>query len=86
MNCDEVRDLIAAYTLGTATPEERKAVEDHLQTCDLHDELAGIQAGTTNVAAREAAADRFDGRSNLSRPGASTTPQAQCEHCAGHYP
>ena len=44
MNCDEVRDLIAAYTLGTATPEERKAVEDHLESCDQHDELAGIQA------------------------------------------
>ena len=44
MNCDEVRDLIAAYSLGTATPEERRAVEDHLDSCDLHQEIAELQA------------------------------------------
>ncbi len=49
MNCDEVRDLIAAYTLGTATPEERKAVEAHLETCDQHEDLAGIQAAALGL-------------------------------------
>ena len=44
MNCDEVRDLIAAYSLGTATPDERREVEDHLESCDLHQEIAEIQA------------------------------------------
>lgn len=44
MNCDDLRDLIAAYSLGTATPEERDLVESHLESCDLHEEIAAIQA------------------------------------------
>lgn len=50
MNCDEVRDLIAAYSLGTATPDERRAVEDHLESCDLHQEIAEIQATVLGLA------------------------------------
>lgn len=50
MNCDEVRDLIAAYSLGTATPEERKAVEDHLESCDLHGEIVEMQAAALGLA------------------------------------
>jgi anti-sigma-K factor RskA len=50
VNCDEVRDLIAAYSLGTATPEERRAVEEHVESCDLHEEMAEIQATALGLA------------------------------------
>ncbi len=50
MNCDEVRDLIAAYSLGAATPEERRAVEEHLESCDLHEEMVEIQATALGLA------------------------------------
>lgn len=50
MNCDEVRDLIAAYSLGTATPEERLAVEGHMSTCDLHDDVATALAVSMAIA------------------------------------
>ncbi len=50
MNCDEVRDLVAAYSLGTATPEERRAVEDHIKSCDLHEEIAETQATVLGLA------------------------------------
>ena len=51
MNCDEMRDLIAAYSLGTATPEERRAVEEHLESGDLHDESCDIREEITRTRA-----------------------------------
>ena len=50
MNCDEVRDLIAAYSLGTATSEERRVVEEHIESCDMHDEIAETQATALGLA------------------------------------
>lgn len=50
MNCDELRDLIAAYSLGTATPEERGLVDEHLESCDLHEEIAAIRATALGLA------------------------------------
>lgn len=44
MTCEEVRDLIPAYTLGTATVTEIATIENHLVECDLHDDLAGLRA------------------------------------------
>jgi anti-sigma-K factor RskA len=44
MNCDEVRDLTGAYALGSVSPEEKRQIEDHLEDCDLHDEIAGLTA------------------------------------------
>lgn len=39
MNCEEIRDLIPAYVAGTATAEEAIAVEDHIASCDLHEDV-----------------------------------------------
>ena len=35
MSCEEIRDLLTAVSIGTATAEERRQVEEHLLECDL---------------------------------------------------
>lgn len=50
MNCDEVRDLTGAYALGSVSPEEKRQIEDHLEDCDLHDEIAGLTATAMGLA------------------------------------
>ena len=42
MSCDEVRDLTGAYALGTVSAEEKRLIEDHLVSCELHAEIAGL--------------------------------------------
>ncbi|MBW3595511.1 MAG: zf-HC2 domain-containing protein, partial [Actinobacteria bacterium] len=34
MQHDDVKDLLAAYALGAVTPEEKRAVDVHLMSCD----------------------------------------------------
>ena len=51
MNCDEVRDLTGAYALGSVSPEEKRQVEDHLEDCDLHDEISGLTTTALGLAA-----------------------------------
>lgn len=36
MNCHEIDELAAAYTLSALSPDEREAVDAHLVTCDAH--------------------------------------------------
>ena len=50
MNCEEIRDLLPAYVLGTATPHEIGVVEDHLARCGLHEEVAALTASAVLVA------------------------------------
>jgi|GEM_PF-5083261 hypothetical protein len=50
MNCDEVRDLTGAYALGSVSPGEKRQIEDHLEDCDLHDEIAGLTATAMGLA------------------------------------
>lgn len=50
MNCEEIRDLLPAYVLGTATPHEIRVVEDHLARCGLHEEVAVLTASAVLVA------------------------------------
>ena len=50
MSCDDIRDLIPAYTIGTATQEEILAVENHLTECELHDDLVEITATSGLIA------------------------------------
>ena len=46
MSCEEIRELIAALSLGTATDEERSLIEAHLAECDLdHAEVAAPNEG-----------------------------------------
>ena len=43
MNCDQVRDLAAAYVLGALERDEEQAVRDHVATCPaVHEELAQL--------------------------------------------
>lgn len=51
MNCDEVRDLTGAYALGSVSPEEKRQIEDHLEDCDLHDEISGLTTTALGLAA-----------------------------------
>lgn len=44
MNCDEVRELLAAYALDALTAEESAAVREHLASCALHPELGELRA------------------------------------------
>ena len=50
MNCDEVRELAGAYALDALPEEERQQVDEHLRSCDLHDELAALRATALGLA------------------------------------
>ena len=50
MNCEEIRDLLPAYMLGTATPHEIGVVEDHLARCELHEEVTALAASAALIA------------------------------------
>ncbi len=50
MSCEEIRNLLPAYTLGTATANEIRAVEDHLASCELHDDVAALEATAALIA------------------------------------
>lgn len=50
MNCDEVRELLAAYALDALTEEERAAVREHLQDCALHPELVALRSAAEALA------------------------------------
>ena len=51
MNCDEVRELAGAYALDAVAEEERRQINEHLRSCDLHDELAALRATALSLAA-----------------------------------
>jgi len=43
MTCDEVRDLAAGFVLGALSPEDERAVREHLETCpEPHAEIAEL--------------------------------------------
>jgi hypothetical protein len=44
VSCEDIRDLIPAYSMGTATFEEVLSVEEHVAECDLHDDMRSIAA------------------------------------------
>jgi anti-sigma-K factor RskA len=77
MNCDEVAELLGAYALDALPPEERAALEQHLATCSLHDELVGLLGAaatvpftTTPEAPAPALRDRILGAIARDNPGA----------------
>ena len=49
MNCEEIRDLLPAYALGTATADEIRVVENHLARCGLHEEVAALTASAVLI-------------------------------------
>ena len=57
MNCEEIRDLLPAYMLGTATPHEIGVVEDHLARCGLHEEVAALTASAALIASGSKSVD-----------------------------
>jgi len=44
VTCEEVRELAGAYALDTLSPEESRAVDEHLRSCNLHEELVALRA------------------------------------------
>ncbi len=56
MNCDEVRELLAAEALGALAQEEQAQVRAHLDECELHAEAAELRA--IALALAEAAPER----------------------------
>ncbi|HVA24457.1 MAG TPA: anti-sigma factor [Chloroflexota bacterium] len=42
MDCAAADDLLAAFALGAATPEEARELQQHLASCDKHPQLAGF--------------------------------------------
>ena len=44
IRCEELEDLIAAFSLGALTPEEMDEVNEHLSSCDKHPEVAEMEA------------------------------------------
>ncbi len=61
MNCDDVRELAGAYALDALSSEERVELETHVESCDLHDDIASLRAAALGLAAiapdREPSAD-----------------------------
>ena len=51
MNCDEVRELLGAYALDAVPPDEREAIEAHLDECSLHEEVVSLRAAAFGLAA-----------------------------------
>ncbi len=49
MTCEEIDELLAAYSIGALDSDETRAVNEHLATCRRHDEAL---AGYVGVAAR----------------------------------
>ncbi len=43
MNCEQVDELLGAYALAALPDDERRAVEAHLASCDLHEEAAALR-------------------------------------------
>lgn len=50
MNCEDIRDLLPAFTLGTATADEISVIEEHLARCGLHEEVAAMMASASLIA------------------------------------
>jgi hypothetical protein len=46
MSCENIRELIPAYVMGTASAEEVLLIEMHLVECDLHDDIASMGAAS----------------------------------------
>jgi hypothetical protein len=44
MNCDDVRELEAAFALGALDADEFEAVREHLGTCDKHADFVELRA------------------------------------------
>ncbi len=51
MNCDEVRELLGAYALDAVPPDEREAIEAHLEGCGLHEEVVSLRAAAFGLGA-----------------------------------
>jgi len=51
VNCEDIRNLIPAYSMGTATSEEVLSVEEHVAGCDLHDDMKAIAATVALIGA-----------------------------------
>ena len=51
MNCDEVRELLGAYALDAVPPDEREAIEAHLEECGLHEEVVPLRAAAFGLGA-----------------------------------
>ena len=50
MNCDEIEDLGGAYALGALPPETLREVEEHLEGCSRHAEIAALGAAAASLA------------------------------------
>ncbi|MEX0800867.1 MAG: anti-sigma factor [Dehalococcoidia bacterium] len=50
MNCEEIEELAAAYALGALPPETEGEVEEHLQGCSRHPEIADLRAVAASLA------------------------------------
>lgn len=50
MNCQEFEELSGAYALGAVSPQEKADSDAHLQTCDLHPEVAEYVAVASTLA------------------------------------
>jgi anti-sigma-K factor RskA len=50
MNCQEFEELSGAYALGAISPAEKREADAHLQTCDLHPEVAEYAAVASTIA------------------------------------
>lgn len=50
MNCEEIEELAAAYALGALPPETVREVEEHLQGCSRHPEIADLRGVVASLA------------------------------------
>ena len=50
LSCDEVAELTGGYALDALSPEERHAVEAHVDECQLHEEISQLRLAAASVA------------------------------------
>jgi anti-sigma-K factor RskA len=51
MNCEEIRDLLAAFVFGTLAADEEASVRSHIEHCREHDvEIAELRQTTSEMA------------------------------------
>lgn len=63
MNCDIIRDLLPLYADDVCSEASRKAVENHLETCEgCREELRGMRCGEPAVLAEEVGLARAAGK------------------------
>ena len=87
IGCDEVNELAGVYALDALEAEERDAVREHIESCELHEEFASLRATALSlVAAAPSREPPVDLRDRIMRSVGEPPVRAQQDSPAGPAP